>query len=108
MIYDLQHYDDAYEYVTTHEGYYIEDLGNKTYEVRPIPPKPIPTIEEQNEAIRQKREQAYKETSDSLYMDYQESLARGEETAEEKKQLWLSAKDKIREDNPYTEEKTVV
>ena len=33
MIYDLKDYDKAYEYVSTHEGYVIEDLGNKTYKV---------------------------------------------------------------------------
>lgn len=72
------------------DGYYIEAIV-----------KPEPTIEEQNEAIRQTREQLYIQTSDKLKADYDEAVARGAENAEELKTAWLESKDKIREENPY-------
>lgn len=61
----------------------------------------IPTIKEQNEIIRQTRENLYIKISDRLKADYDEALARGDSSAEELKQKWLSSKDKIRADNPY-------
>ena len=60
-----------------------------------------PTIEEQNEQIRQQRQARYEEESDPIRLDYDEALARGEETAETLKQEWLASKDKIREELPY-------
>lgn len=68
------------------------------------PKKPEPTVEEQNEAIRQTRESLYRSTSDYLKADYDEAVARGAENVEELKQKWLESKDKIREENPYIEE----
>lgn len=62
---------------------------------------PQPSIKEQNEQIRQQRQDRYVQESDPLRLDYDEALARGEETAEEKKQAWLSSKDKIRKELPY-------
>lgn len=62
---------------------------------------PQPSIEYQNEQIRQQRQQRYTEESDPIRLDYDEALARGEETAEQLKQDWLSSKDKIREELPY-------
>ena len=63
-----------------------------------------PTIEEQNEAIRQTRESLYRATSDYLKADYDEAIARGADNVEELKQKWLESKDKIREENPYVAE----
>lgn len=63
-----------------------------------------PTIEDQNEAIRQTREQLYIQTSDKLKADYDEAVARGAENAEELKTAWLESKDKIRAENPYVVE----
>ena len=60
-------------------------------------------VEYQNEQIRQQRQARYEAESDPLRLDYDEALARGEETAEEKKHAWLSSKDKIREELPYIE-----
>ena len=60
-----------------------------------------PTIEEQNEQIRQQRQARYEEESDPIRLDYDEALARGEEIAETLKQEWLASKDKIREELPY-------
>lgn len=60
-------------------------------------------IDYQNEQIRQQRQQRYVEESDPLRLDYDEALARGEETAETLKQEWLASKDKIREELPYIE-----
>lgn len=68
------------------------------------PEKPEPTYEEQNEAIRQTREQLYIQTSDKLKADYDEAVARGADNAEELKTAWLESKDKIRADNPYVVE----
>lgn len=65
---------------------------------------PQPSIEYQNEQIRQQRQQRYVEESDPLRLDYDEALARGEETAEQLRQDWLASKDKIREELPYVEE----
>lgn len=61
-------------------------------------------IEKQNEDIRQQRQQRYETESDPIRLDYDEALARGEETAEQLKQDWLASKDKIREELPYVEE----
>ena len=58
-------------------------------------------IDYQNEQIRQQRQARYEVESDPIHLDYDEALARGEETAEEKKQEWLASKDKIREELPY-------
>ena len=68
------------------------------------PVKPEPTIEEQNEAIRQTRQRLFTEQADPLKYDYEECLARYGETDErtiEAKNLWLAKKDEIRENNPY-------
>lgn len=62
-----------------------------------------PTIEEQNEQIRQQRQLRYEVESDPIRLDYDEALARGEETAETLKQEWLASKDKIREELPYVD-----
>lgn len=61
-------------------------------------------VDYQNEQIRQQRQARYVEESDPLRLDYDEALARGEETAEQLKQEWLASKDKIREELPYIEE----
>lgn len=61
-----------------------------------------PTTEEINAEIQAKREKAYKDRSDSLYMAWQKYLALGEtEKAEEAKALWLSEVKKINEELPY-------
>lgn len=58
-------------------------------------------VEYQNEQICQQRQQRYESESDPLRLDYDEALARGEETAEALKEQWLASKDKIREELPY-------
>lgn len=73
------------------------------------PQPPEPTIEEQNEAIRQTRQQLFTEQADPLKYDYEECLARyGEEDERtiEAKNVWLAKKDEIRENNPYISEPT--
>lgn len=64
---------------------------------------PQPSIQYQNEQIRKQRQSRYETESDPLCLDYDEALARGEETAESLKQEWLASKDKIREELPYIE-----
>ena len=76
---------------------YIEDKGDYLESVK----KPEPTIDERNEMIRVERQNRYGVESDPLRLDYDEALARGEETAEQLKQDWLASKDKIREELPY-------
>lgn len=61
-------------------------------------------IAKQNEQIRQERQMRYESESDPIRLDYDEALARGEDTAEQLKQDWLASKDKIREELPYVEE----
>ena len=65
---------------------------------------PQPSVEEQNEQIRQQRQARYEKESDPLRLDYDEALARGEETADEFKAKWLASKDKIRAELPYVDE----
>lgn len=62
---------------------------------------PQPSIEYQNEQIRKQRQARYEVESDPIRLDYDEALARGEETVETLKQKWLASKDKIREELPY-------
>lgn len=58
-------------------------------------------VDYQNEQIRQQRQARYVEESDPLRLDYDEALARGDDTAEQLKQDWLASKEKIREELPY-------
>lgn len=60
-------------------------------------------VDYKNEQIRAERQARYVAESDPLRLDYDEALARGEETAEELKAQWLASKDKIREELPYVE-----
>lgn len=62
---------------------------------------PLETLEQKNEKIRQNRQTRFELEADPLQYDYAEALARGEASAEEKKQIWLTQKDKIREELPY-------
>lgn len=58
-----------------------------------------------NEDIRQLRQDAYKQRSDSLYMAYQKYLAKGdEERAEQARLRWLEEVDMIDAEFPYNEE----
>ena len=79
----------------------VEQAYNGTWYVLGYAPNP--TIDEQNEKIRQQRQERYEIESDPLRLDYDEALARGEETAEQLKTDWLASKDKIREELPYIE-----
>lgn len=97
-IFGLDKYDEAYQFISKNKGTEIKDLGNKTYQ---IIKSSEPTVEEQNEAIRQTRESLYMQTSDKLKADYDEAVARGSENIEELKKAWLESKDKIRRENPY-------
>jgi len=55
-----------------------------------------------NEDIRIKREQAYKERSDSLYIAYRKYAEMGEvEKSENAKSLWLQEIEKIDDEFPY-------
>ena len=65
---------------------------------------PEPSIEYQNEQIRQQRQARYVVESDPIRLDYDEALAREEETAETLKQEWLASKDKIRKELPYIDD----
>ena len=67
---------------------------------------PQASIEEQNEQIRMQRQARFVSESDPLKLDYDEAVARGEETAEEKKMAWLNKKTQIREELPYIEQES--
>lgn len=58
-------------------------------------------VDYKNEQIRQQRQSRFVTESDPLYLDYVEAQARGDETVDEKKQLWLDKKDEIRAELPY-------
>lgn len=77
------------------------EIGKRRFQVKAIPE---PTIEEKNEQIRQQRQSRFALESDPLYLDYVEAQARGDETVEDKKQLWLDKKDEIRAELPYAVE----
>ena len=84
MIEDEEHTVEDYE---QYDGEYV--LKNE-----------VP-IEYQNEQIRQQRQARFEQEADPLRLDWDESAARGEEQAEEKKQIWLAKKDQIRKELPY-------
>lgn len=83
---------------------HIEDKGDYLESVK----NPEPSIEEQNEKIRQQRQERYVAESDPLRLDYDEALAREQDNAEQLKQEWLASKDKIREELPYIGEQDAV
>ena len=58
-------------------------------------------VDYQNEQIRKQRQTRYEKESDPIRLDYDEALARREETAEQLKQDWLDSKTKIRNELPY-------
>lgn len=101
-IFNLNQYDEAFKFVSENQGTTIKDLGDGQYQIVEFPK---PTVEEQNEAIRQTRENLYIQTSDKLKADYDEALARGASNAEQLKKEWLASKDKIRAENPYIDNK---
>lgn len=82
-----------------------ESLGNSTYKIVEVL-VPEPTIEEKNEAIRQRRASLYAELIDPLHAQKQRKVVLGEWTEEleaeyvaEVKRLTLI----IQTDNPYIE-----
>lgn len=64
---------------------------------------PQPSIEYQNEQIRQARQSRFAAEADPLKLDYDEAVARNE-NAEEARIAWLAKKDLIRSELPYIEE----
>ena len=84
MVEDTEHNVDDYEH---YNGEYIIQSA-------------VP-VEYQNEQIRQQRQARFSAEADPLRYDYDEAVARGEETAEEKRMAWLDKKDEIRRDLPY-------
>lgn len=100
-IFDLNLYDEAYEFIKKNNNLTIEDLGNGQYQIVKIQ---ISSIQEQNKLIQQKRESLYQQISDKLKYDYDEAVARNADNIEELKQKWLESKDKIRNENPYIKE----
>jgi len=79
----------------------VEQAYNEQWYVAGYAPqKPAPTHDE----IKAERQARYTAEADPLRYDYDEALARGEPTAEEKKQAWLDKKDEIRAELPYIEE----
>ena len=89
---------DSVEEDTEHSVFDYEQYNGEYLLKEKIP------IEVKNEQIRQQRQARYIAEADPLRLDWDESSARGEEQAEEKKQLWLAKKDEIRNDLPYIEE----
>ena len=87
-----------YDEVVEDTEHNVEDYAQYSGEY--ILGKDVP-IEYQNEQIRQQRQARYITESDPIRLDYDEALAREEETAERLKREWLASKDKIREELPY-------
>ena len=91
-----------------YDGEFIEDTEHtvsdyEQYNGEYVLKQDVP-IDYKNEQIRQQRQARYIAEADPLRLDWDESAARGEEQAEEKKQTWLAKKDEIRNDLPYIEE----
>ena len=82
-----------------YEDLEVEQAYNGSWYVKGYAPQP--SIDYQNEQIRQQRQARYVEESDPLRLDYDEALAREQDNAEQLKQEWLASKDKIREELPY-------
>jgi len=77
----------------------VEEAYNGVWYIKNYAPQP--SIEYQNEQIRQQRQTRYVVESDPLRLDYDEALAREQDNAEQLKHEWLASKDKIREELPY-------
>ena len=90
-----------YDEMIEDEEHTVEDY--EQYDGEYILKKEVP-IEYQNEQVRLQRQARYVAEADPLRLDWDESAARGEEQAEEKKQMWLAKKDEIRAALPYLEE----
>ena len=80
----------------------VEQAYNFNWYVKGYAPQP--SVDEQNEQIRQQRQARFEAESDPIRFDYDEALALGDESAEELKQEWLESKRKIREELPYISE----
>ena len=91
---------DSYEVIEDTE-HTLDDY--EQYDGEYILKQDVP-VEYQNEQIRQQRQARYVAESDPIRLDYDEALARGEDTAEQLKEDWLASKDRIREELPYIEE----
>lgn len=97
------------EYPTLLDGYEVIEDAEHTcdeyaqYNGEFIFKEDVP-VDYKNEQIRAKRQMRYEVESDPLRLDYDEALARGEESAEQLRQDWLASKDKIRDELPYIEE----
>lgn len=59
------------------------------------------TIDEKNDLIRKERKARMIEEADSLFYDYVEAAAKGEDKAENLKKAWLNKKEQIRNELPY-------
>lgn len=95
----------------------VENNHNKGYEIQETDEAllaiynepPAPTIDEQNEVIRQTRQQLFEKYADPLKYDYEEQFAKygaDNETTIYVKELWLNKKEEIRQQNPYIEEES--
>jgi hypothetical protein len=97
-----EEYSQVAEWCNETGAYAIQEIDDEYCVVK----IPEPTIEEQNEQIRQIRQSLFSQYADPLKYDYEECVARYGETDErtiEAKNLWLDKKDEIREQNPYIE-----
>lgn len=103
-IFGLDKYDEAYQFISKNKGTEIKDLGNKTYQ---IIKSSEPTVEEQNEAIRQTRLSLYKNNTDELTLRKLRKQALGTWTRQDEEE-YLSEIKKMSEDinngNPYIKE----
>lgn len=88
----------------------VEEADNGDWYLQGYAPeKPTPTIDEQNEVIRQTRQQLFEKYADPLKYDYEEQFAKygaDNETTIYVKELWLNKKEEIRQQNPYIEEES--
>lgn len=88
----------------------VEEAYNGDWYLQGYAPEPpAPTIDEQNEVIRQTRQQLFEKYADPLKYDYEEQFAKygaDNETTIYVKELWLNKKEEIRQQNPYIEEES--
>lgn len=101
-VFRKEQYDEAYAFVQKNLKTTIKALSDGWYQLVEILP---PSVEEQNEAIRQQRSMRMTAEADPLKYDYEEAVARGAANAEELKAVWLAKKDEIREQLSYLPEK---
>lgn len=97
-----EEYSAVAEWCNQNQTHHIEEIGDEYCVVA----NPVPTVEEQNEQIRQTRARLYATLVDSLHAQKDKDTIMGEWSEEKEQEYIAKVKEltiKIREENPYVE-----